>query len=151
MHTQDPIHTLNSLIATCNNGDLGFNNAAEHARSPDLRDFFLRRAQECRQDCAQLRAEVVELGGTPGTGGTAGGMLQRGWAALMSMVSSDSDQTMLEASERGEDEAMEDYREALAQPLPNDIRHLIERQYEGVKQNHAMVRALRNQAREMHY
>jgi len=150
MHTQDPIHTLNALIETCNNGDRGFRNAAQHAHAPDLRDFFLRRAEECQEACLELRAEVVQLGGTAATGGTAGGAIRRGWASLLEMLSSDSDLTMLEACERGEDAAMAEYRDALAQPLPDDIRQLIERQYEGVKRNHNAVRSLRDQARAMH-
>ena len=42
---------------------------------------------------------------------------------------------------------MERYRDALDEALPDDLRMLIERQYEGVKRNHAQVRSLRDQAR----
>ena len=149
MHTQDSIHTLNALIETCNDGVRGFTNAAEHARAADLREFFLRHAEDCRLSAAELRAQVVLLGGEPESGGSTAGALQRGWASLISMLSSDSDKTMLEACERGEDAALETYREALSRPLPDDVRELVERQFEGVKRNHAEVRILRDQARAM--
>jgi len=150
MHTHDPVRTLNSLIETCDNADLTFSRAAEHARTSDLRAFLAGRAQECRQCREELRKEVIDLGGTPGKNGAASGTRKRSWAVLLSMVSSDSDRTMLEACELGNNFAMEDYREALSQPLPDDIRQLLECQFEGVKHTHRMIRGLRAEARELH-
>ena len=147
MDTQDTIDVLNALIETCNDGERGFRNVAEHVHSAELRTLFGNRADECRQACAQLRAQVVQLGGEPETGGTAAGALQRGWVSLLGSFSGHSDKSILEACERGEDSALERYRDALDRPLPDDIRALIERQFEGVRRNHAQVRALRDQAR----
>jgi len=56
---------------------------------------------------------------------------------------------MLEEAERGEDAALERYRGALEKELPPAVRSVIERQYEGVKKNHALIRDLRNQARSV--
>jgi uncharacterized protein (TIGR02284 family) len=147
MDTQDTIDVLNTLLETSIDGERGFRKVAEHIHSADLQTLFTRRADECRQGAAELRARVVQLGGEPETGGTASGALQRGWLALLGSVSGHSDKSLLEACERGEDSAMERYRDALDQPLPDDVRMLVERQYEGVKRNHAQVRALRDQAR----
>ena len=135
MDNQDTIDVLNTLIETCNDGERGFRNVAEHVHSTDLKTLFGTRASECSQAAADLRAQVLQLGGDPETGGSASGALHRGWVSL------------LEACERGEDSAMERYRDALDQALPDNIRMLIERQYEGVKRNHAQVRSLRDQAR----
>jgi uncharacterized protein (TIGR02284 family) len=147
MDSQDTIDVLNTLIETCNDGERGFRHVAEHAKSPDLRTLFTDRANECRQACADLRAQVVQLGGEPETGGSASGALHRGWTSLVGSVSGWSDKQLLEACERGEDSAMTRYRDALDEALPDNVRMLIERQYEGVKRNHAQVRALRDQAR----
>jgi len=147
MDNQDTIDVLNTLIETCNDGERGFRNIAEHVHSADLKTLFATRANECRQACADLRAQVLQLGGDPETGGSASGALQRGWVALLGTLSGHSDKTLLEACERGEDSALERYRDALDQALPDNIRMLIERQYEGVKRNHAQVRSLRDQAR----
>jgi len=147
MDNQDTIDVLNTLIETCNDGERGFLDVAEHVHSTDLKTLFSTRASECRQACADLRAQVVALGGDPETGGSASGALHRGWVALLGTLSGHSDKSLLEACERGEDSAMERYRDALDQALPDNIRMLIERQYEGVKRNHAQVRSLRDQAR----
>jgi uncharacterized protein (TIGR02284 family) len=147
MDSQDTIDVLNTLIETCNDGERGFRHVAEHAKSPELRTLFTERANECRQGCADLRAQVVQLGGEPETGGSASGALHRGWTSLVGSVSGWSDKQLLEACERGEDSAMTRYRDALDEALPDNIRMLVERQYEGVKRNHAQVRTLRDQAR----
>jgi uncharacterized protein (TIGR02284 family) len=147
MDNQDTIDVLNTLIETCNDGERGFRNVAEHVHSADLKTLFATRANECRQACADLRAQVLQLGGDPETGGSASGALHRGWVSLLGTLSGHSDKSLLEACERGEDSALERYRDALDQALPDNIRMLIERQYEGVKRNHAQVRSLRDQAR----
>ena len=54
---------------------------------------------------------------------------------------------MLDECERGEDAALERYRDALKEPLSADIMAVVQRQYEGVKRNHDQIRTLRNQAR----
>jgi len=53
----------------------------------------------------------------------------------------------LEECERGEDAAKSAYEAALKEDLPADIRTLVERQYQGVKENHDRVRDLRNSTR----
>jgi uncharacterized protein (TIGR02284 family) len=147
MDSQDTIDVLNTLIETCNDGERGFRKAAEHMQSTDLRALFMDRANECRQAGADLRSQVVQLGGEPETGGTASGAVQRGWTSVLGTLTGYSDKSLLEAAERGEDSAMQRYRDALDEALPDSIRMLIERQYEGVKRNHAQIRALRDQAR----
>ncbi|MDT4836105.1 hypothetical protein FQZ97_697900 [compost metagenome] len=63
-----------------------------------------------------------------------------------------SDLKMLEEAERGEDSALESYRDALRHDdLPPDVRSLVERQFQGVKQNHDQMRNLRERAREQHH
>ena len=48
-------------------------------------------------------------------------------------------------AERGEDVAVDTYRSALEQPLPQSAKTLVERQYTHVKAAHDRVRAERNQ------
>ena len=149
MDHQHTIDVLNTLIETCNDGEMGFRKVAENLKSTDLKILLENRAVECRQACAELRAQVVALGGDPETGGSASGALHRGWVSVLGTLTGYNDKSLLEACERGEDAALERYRDALDEALPDDIRMLIERQYEGVKRNHAQVRALRDQARAM--
>ena len=147
MTNDDTIDTLNKLIETCKDGEYGFRTSAEHAKSADLKSVFLRRSEDCRRGAAELQAEVRRLGGKAETDSSTTGSLHRGWVAVIGTLSGYSDQQMLDECERGEDAALERYRDALKQPLPADIMALVQKQYEGVKQNHDQIRNLRNQAR----
>jgi len=143
----DTIDTLNDLIETSKDGEYGFRTSAEYLKSPEVKQLFLKRADECRQAAAELQAMVVQLGGSAEDSGSAGGALHRGWVAVKGTLSGYSDKAILEATESGEDTALECYRKALTAVLTPAARALVERQLEGVKRNHAQVRMLRDQAR----
>lgn len=141
----DVIDTLNDLIETSHDGEYGFRQLAEHAESPELQQIFLRRAEEIRASVADLRGEVAAQGGKPEDGGTASGALHRGWVAVRSVLSTSTDQALLDEAERGEDAALARYRKAAKQDLPPLVRALVDRQLQGVQRNHDQVKALRDQ------
>ncbi len=141
------IDTLNSLIETCKDGEYGFRSCAEHTKTADLRALFERRAEDCRRGATELQAEVRRLGGEAETDSSTTGALHRGWVAVVGTLSGYSDHAILDECERGEDAALERYRDALKQPLPADLMTLVQKQYEGVKRNHDQIRTLRNQVR----
>lgn len=147
MDRKDLIDTLNNLIENCKDGEYGFRRTSEHAQSADLKRTLLARADDCAQGAAELQTVVLQLGGEPHERGTVAGAAHRGWVAVEGVLSGGSDLRMLEEAERGEDTALSRYRDALEKDLPPDVRAIVERQYEGVKRNHAQVRTLRNQAR----
>ncbi|HKF95481.1 MAG TPA: PA2169 family four-helix-bundle protein, partial [Gammaproteobacteria bacterium] len=85
------------------------------------------------------------LGGDPDTSGSASGAAHRAWVNVKSAVTGKDDKAILQEVERGEDVAVESYQKALKKDLPADIRALVERQYQGVQENHNRVRDLRDQ------
>lgn len=143
----DAIDTLNNLIETCRDGEYGFYASAEHASASNLKALFLERAQQCSDAAAELRAQVLRLGGKPEDGGTAGGALHRGWVAVRGTLSGYNDHAILDECERGEDSALGAYRKALKQTLPAALRSLVQRQMEGAQRNHDQIKALRDQAK----
>lgn len=147
MSTDDTIDTLNDLIETSKDGEYGFRTSAEYLRSSETKRLFMRRADECRQAAAELQTLVVQLGGKAEDSGSATGAMHRGWVSVKGTLSGYSDKAILEETERGEDTAQESYRKALATDLPPGVLEVVERQFEGVKRNHAQVRALRDKAR----
>jgi uncharacterized protein (TIGR02284 family) len=150
MDKDDIIDTLNDLIETSKDGEYGFRSCAEHASSSELKANFEKHAKECRRSAAELQSCVVQLGGEPEEKGSASGSAHRGWVALRGSIAGYSDQAMLDECERGEDAALERYRDALDEELPDAVRELVERQYQGVKRNHAEVRALRDRLAASH-
>lgn len=148
MDSKTTIKTLNKLIETCKDGEYGFRSCADYAQASDLHDLFSKRANECRGAGLELQTLVIRLGGKAEDEGTVAGALHRGWVAIRAELSSYTDQALLSECERGEDTAMDRYREALAEDeLLPEARQIIDRQYLGVKQNHQQIRRLRDEAR----
>ena len=76
------------------------------------------------------------------------GALHRGWVQVKGTVGADSELSILESCERGEDAAIARYRKALKQRLPADVRAVVQKQADGAQRNHDQIRDLRNAARE---
>ncbi len=144
--TKDTIEQLNKLIETSLDGEYGFRSCAEHVKSAELKRIFLERAASCQRGATELQGLVGSLGGKADTHSTVAGTLHRGWVSVVGTLSGHSDKAMLDECERGEDVALERYRDALKQPLPADVKTVVQSQYEGVKRNHDQIRNLRNKA-----
>lgn len=147
MDNQDVVSTLNKLIETTKNGEAGFAQCAEHADSPEIKTMLSEAGNRCAQGARELQQLVTKYGGSPETSGTAGGAMHRGWVGLKTTFTSNDDLAVLEEMEKGEDVAKRDYSEALRADLPEDVRQVVQRQNEGVIQNHDRVRNMRNRLR----
>jgi uncharacterized protein (TIGR02284 family) len=138
---------LNELVETSKDGEKGFRTAAEDTKNAELQAVFMRRAQDCATGAADLQQLVVRLGGDAEKGGSVAGAVHRGWVNVKSAVSSRDDLAILEECERGEDVAKAKYRKALEETLPEEIRVVVQRQYDGVVRNHDQIRDLRDRYR----
>ena len=147
MKNDETIDTLKKLIETSKDGEAGFETCAKHADDPQLKDFFQERARSCHQAHIELQNAVASMGGDPEESGSVKGAIHRGWVNLKTALTSNDDLAVLEECERGEDVALAAYRDALKEPIPADVRVVIERQYEGVRMNHDRVRSMRDARR----
>lgn len=147
MDNDEVISTLNDLIETSKDGEDGFRTCAEDASDPMLKTFFSNRAQACSAAVIELQDMVRAYGGDPERSGGLGGALHRRWVDIKALVTGQDDKAVLRECERGEDVAVASYRRALEKNLPVEVRALVERQYQGVLQNHDQVRSLRDQYR----
>jgi uncharacterized protein (TIGR02284 family) len=136
---------LNDLVETSKDGERGFRKAAEDAHDAQLKALFVAAAADCTQGARELQDVVQKLGGKPETGGTVGGALRRGWHDMKSAVAGRSDYEILAECEKGEDIAKKHYSDALEKDLPADVRMVVDRQFQGVIQNHDRIRDLRDQ------
>lgn len=136
------VSVLNKLIETCEDGSAGYRQAAENIEDSRLSSRFGQYAQQRSEFAAELRQEVRSLGGEPEEDGSTAGALHRGWINLKSALATQDAEAVVAECERGEDSAVESYRDALDSELPNNIRSVIERQYSGVKEAHDRMRSL---------
>jgi uncharacterized protein (TIGR02284 family) len=138
---------LNDLVETSRDGEQGFRTAAEDTKNAELRTVFLARAEDCAKAVADLRQVISRLGGEPQERGSIAGAVHRGWVNLKAAAAGRTDLSILEECERGEDVAKARYRKALEAQLPDDIRTIVQKQYDGVQRNHDQVRDLRDRYR----
>ncbi len=143
MHRDETVKVLNDLVQTSEDGKMGFAEAAKDATTPDLKNMFHQRSVDCGTAVIELQALVMSLGGTPQESGTVEGALQRGWAKVKATVG-DANIGMLEVVESAEDKAKAAYAKALTGKLPQQVRSLVQRQYDGAVRNHDLIRELRD-------
>jgi uncharacterized protein (TIGR02284 family) len=146
--TDDIRSTLNGLIETLKDGEEGFRQSSEKLKDAMIATEFRTYAAECASFARELRSEVTRMGGTPETSGSISGSLHRGWTNLRAAVAGDSDQAILEEAERAEDSTVKNYRQAMTQNLPPEIRSTVDRQFREIQNTHFAVRSLRDEAKQ---
>ena len=144
MDRDDLIATLNELIETSKDGEEGFRAAADNVENAVLRAFFTEKAERCRQGAEQLQDLIRDMGGAPASSGSMAGAVHRLWVNIRGTLSGMDDASILAECERGEEAAAQTYREALNQPLPEDVRLIVDRHYSEIIANRDCVREMRN-------
>lgn len=145
----DVVDILNDLLANARDGADGFAACAEQIVGAETKQVFVSAAAACARAADELTDLIRNRGGIPVEGGTATGALHRGWIQLKAAVGADSELSILEACERGEDTSVARYRKALDQNLPEDVRAAVQQQADGAQRNHADIKELRDLARKL--
>jgi len=148
MTNDEIISTLNDLIETSKDGEHGFKTCAENVKDMELKQLFTAAAQRCAEGAKELQEQVRLLGGDPDEHSSVAGTLHRAWVDIKAAITGKDQQAVLEECERGEDAAKKTYEKALAKGLPDNTRSIVQRQYQGVVENHDRVRDLRNRYRK---
>lgn len=133
------VATLNDLIRTCLDSQRGYNDAAEAASSSELKQRFHRHASERASFAGDLQQQVRSLGGEPADSGSTGGAIHRAWLTIRQGLS--TDEAILKEVDRGEEHALDQYREALEHKLPKPVEELVRTQLDSVVEAHAFAHA----------
>jgi uncharacterized protein (TIGR02284 family) len=144
MDNNDVISTLNNLIETCKDGQMGFQAAAEGVERSNLKTFFYEMGQQRSQFVGELQSLVRELGGDPEKSGILAGALHRGWINIKATVMGKDELSILNEAERGEDVAKKAYKDALETALPANVSQAVQNQYTAVQTSHDTVRNMRD-------
>jgi uncharacterized protein (TIGR02284 family) len=147
LSNDEVVDVLNDLLENTRDGEYGFRTCAEEVEAGRLKEVFASRAAQCQAAASQLVELVITYGGKPADGGTATGAMHRGWVHVKGALGANSELSILEECERGEDAAVARYRKALKQPLPVGVRQILQVQAQGAQRNHDQIRDLRNAAR----
>jgi uncharacterized protein (TIGR02284 family) len=144
MEYTDAISTLNHLVAIARDGVEGMKSAADHAKNPSLKSALERLSQERDHVATDLRSAVRSLGGEAEDSGTTLGAAHRTFMNIKEAVSASDDRSLIEECERGEDKAMKEFRQALSQDLPSEVRARVQTCFQQVKQSHDEIRNMRD-------
>jgi uncharacterized protein (TIGR02284 family) len=144
------LEALEELIAARRDGAQGLRICAEQVQNPPLRTLLLDHLHDCTQAVQELQSLVHVLGGTAGDDfqephAVESAAAHRRWADLRAALACHEDGVILDECERGESRALEVYRNALDDPLPDLVRAVVLRQFEDVMTNHDQIRDLRSQ------
>ena len=150
MSNDKAIATLNNLIETCKDGELGFKTAAEGLKSAEIKQKFLDYSRQRAEMVRDLQAEVRRLGGDPEKSGSVSGSLHRGWLDIKSVITGKDDHAIVAEAERGEDVAKTVYENALKEALPSTVLAIVQQQAIKVRQVHDQVRNLRDREKIAH-
>jgi len=63
MERDDVVDVLNDLIETSKDGEYGFKECAEHAKSPNIKSVLAARSASCASGAAELQRLVATYGG----------------------------------------------------------------------------------------
>ena len=141
--TKEMVDNLNDLIEILKDGQKGFEAAAEDAEWADLKLIFSRFSEQRAKFADDLQALVAQTGEKPEESGTMTGAIHRGWIHLKSSLTTRDDLAILEQCERGEDSAVEAYRDALGSEL-GEAHPVVAEQAIEVQAAHDKVRSLRD-------
>lgn len=141
IQNDDVVSTLNGLIETCKDGQNGFQTASEGVKNSELKQLFVKYAQQRSQFAGELQSEVRTLGGDPEKTGSTAAALHRGWMDIKSVLTGGDEGAIVAEAERGEDSAVRNYEAALKEDLPGNVKAIVERQFREVKSAHDQIRA----------
>jgi uncharacterized protein (TIGR02284 family) len=135
------IETLLELMAERRDGELLFRVSAGATSSASLSGTLLILAWDCEQAVRELKDVVRQFGADPerDPSGLAAG-LRRARVRPWSVFASGEDGAILEECERGASRLLEVYRNALDEHLPDWVRAVVLRQFEGLMASHDQIR-----------
>ncbi|WP_299820257.1 PA2169 family four-helix-bundle protein [uncultured Jannaschia sp.] len=106
------LKTLETLTDTAIDSANGYEKASEVAKTPGLQNVLREQATKRRALVETLNGEIVRLGGSARTSGSALGAAHQAWTSLTDAFSS-GDESAAERVEEGEDHIEKKFREAL--------------------------------------
>jgi uncharacterized protein (TIGR02284 family) len=138
------VSVLNDLIEFAKDGQEGYKTAAQDVKNPQLQSMFRNFEQQRSQFVTQLKEQVQTMGGNPEQSGSIVGAAHRGWIYLKSAISKGDEKAILDECDRGDSAAESKYDEALRATLPSNVREVVRRQHDIVRDARNQIRSLKD-------
>ena len=138
------VKKLNHVLGTLRDGEKGYREAAEEAKSSAYTTMFNEYAQQRNRFASEITSEIRRLGGEPHDHTSAGATLHRAWLNVRDAITGKGDEAVIAEVERGEDVAIDNYQDVMDDDLPADVKSMISQQYQEVKAAHDRIRDLKH-------
>lgn len=147
MQHENQIEVLNDLIRINNDRIEGYRKAAEQLKEErsNLIPVFDKLQAESQTNTADLKNEVLRLGGAPEEGTTTGGKIYRAWMDVKATFGGDNPESVLMSCEGGEDAAKRAYNSALDSGDLGDSISVVSSQRDAQLLSHDQIKMLRDQ------
>ncbi len=123
------VKQLNLLLAKTKEAEKGYAKAAEIAKAKDMKNYFQAKSNRRNVFALEISTAIRELGYTEDPNKNYLGDIHRLWIDVKTAMASNTEKTLLEECERGEQYSLEDYDKVLAfENLPDSIRNVLESQ-----------------------
>jgi uncharacterized protein (TIGR02284 family) len=142
------VSVVHHLIERCKDGQKGYKHASEDIEDPQLKSLFRDFSVQRDTMITELQNELHKMGKTDDESSSIEGTIHRTWMDLSSALLAKDRQQVLNECERGEDYAVAAYDKALKADLPGNLKNIVEKQYNQVKQAHDQIRDLRDQGKK---
>ncbi|GAA4271975.1 PA2169 family four-helix-bundle protein [Aquimarina gracilis] len=134
---------LNDLLEKTYDAEKGFKKAAENVQHTGLKTYFKQKAQERYDFGHELKEEIKSFGQEVDKGGSITGTMHRAWMDVKSVLSKDSEESMLEEAIRGEEASVEEYDEVLSEiTLPASTQTILSQQKNKIMDGLSSIRRL---------
>lgn len=145
---QHIIDALEDLIEVCRDGQNGYRDGAEHAKSPQLKTLLSEVSLERAKFAGDLENEAIRFGKSDvDRSGSTLGALHRGWTDLKAALGG-GDDAILSAMETGDNYAKDHFDKYINDnALPDEILGIIRNQAQAIVGTIDRVRALRREHR----
>jgi uncharacterized protein (TIGR02284 family) len=138
---------LHALLRICRDSAEGYVTAERDLPDREVARELDRYRQQRLKVAEELQQRIRDLRGDPDAGPTLPGALHRAWMDARSGGAANPVEALLTEIERGEDMAVDAFRQALAETdIDAATRRMLERHYELVQAAHDRVKQLRDRA-----
>lgn len=126
------VSILNDLIEVCKDGEQGYKNASDDVKDVTVKQILLKYSEQRGRFYSELQYIVKKMGGEVEFGGSILGVLHRRWMDIRFGIAGSKADAILNECIRGENAAISSYKHALKKELPDNIRGMVEAQYNAI-------------------
>lgn len=131
---------LNKLLTSNHDAVRGYQTAADSVKDAELKGLFLAQSRQRADFATELDREIRALGGDADNGTSLASDLHRAWINIKSTISNATDKAVAEECQRGDSEALSEYKEVLEQTdIAASTRELLLNQKSKVELAHATM------------